>query len=1108
MKHNIQSSFVFLLASLSSPIAWAQEEEPEDIFTLSPFTINAEEDTGYRAGSTLAGTRLRTELKDVGAAVSVYTEEFLTDIDATSLEEALKFTTSTEVAGIDGNFSGGFSGENNVGARVEAAQTNRVRGLAEATLTRNYFTTDIPFDSYNSKQLTIVRGPNAVLAGAGSPGGIIDGSVNNAAFKEISNLSVRFGSMGSYRQTLSLNRVLFEDRLAVRLDLLNENRKFRQEPANEKDRRYTFSTNAILRDGESAGIFGRTTFRGSYESGKISGTPPDPLPPMMSTSGWFSETEAGKWYLNAHERRRLAGSNASGSFSPGQVIPAGGFPEGWVEGFPLYAQLALVFADPGSSTASVGLSGNLASIQGFQGVSNPGGGFFRGTGDPNRSKAGFSRTRLLDRNVFDFYNNLLTGAFDYQEKEFDATNIALEQLFLGGKAGVEIAYDDQDYFIEHDIPIAGDDTEVFIDVNRTLSVRDNNEQPILNPNFSRPFIVTRDAFSDVTNDRQRETRRVTGFIGHDFREGGESWWRSALGKHTLSALYQKSEYNLVNESFKSSWNRDASGYDISPSAGEPGTFRSQVNAWFYIGGPTIDLESQGDIRLTPIDTARPEFGESYDLQVYTGPSRTHRTITAFPERITAGYRENKETFESASLSHQAHFFSDHLVTLFSYREDESERSIGEFGTERDSSTNGDLTRAEFIVLEDPALKIGSWTKSIVGLFPEDVLFELPLESELRFFWNESENFTPAGARRNIYNRDVGPPQGQTEEFGFNLSTMRGKLDFRATWYETKVVSSSVSAGGNPYSYIQAMATRLVDAHNAEIDINDSFYGWDGLGFNSFSDAAFAFFEALPSELAMGPGTQFEPSIDSNGDGTFSVNPDSIPQLASISDTVSEGVELEAIFNPTKSWRISVSASKQEALRAGVGALEIQFAEAFLSNMEAAHGPDIFQASRNPAIGQDAPWLAQYRTETLFPIRAEAAKSGTLLPEMPEWKANIVTRYQFREGALKGFHIGGAVTWTDEKAVGYPNTEDAFGNTVADVANPFYTSDRHSVSVNCGYKRRLDLFGQKVDWNARLAIGNALGDDELIVTKINPDGSTGQVRVPPERIWSITNEFKF
>ena len=67
---------------LQAQEAETQAEEDQDIVELSPFTITASENVGYAATSTLAGTRLKTELRDVGAAISVYTEEFMVDIAA------------------------------------------------------------------------------------------------------------------------------------------------------------------------------------------------------------------------------------------------------------------------------------------------------------------------------------------------------------------------------------------------------------------------------------------------------------------------------------------------------------------------------------------------------------------------------------------------------------------------------------------------------------------------------------------------------------------------------------------------------------------------------------------------------------------------------------------------------------------------------------------------------------------------------------------------------------------------------------------------------------------------------------------------------------------
>ncbi|HEY1794474.1 MAG TPA: hypothetical protein VGG34_16295, partial [Opitutaceae bacterium] len=59
-------------ADNSSPTTTDQSQEEPTV--LSPFVVDASEDKGsYQAESTLAGTRVRTDLKDVASAISVVT---------------------------------------------------------------------------------------------------------------------------------------------------------------------------------------------------------------------------------------------------------------------------------------------------------------------------------------------------------------------------------------------------------------------------------------------------------------------------------------------------------------------------------------------------------------------------------------------------------------------------------------------------------------------------------------------------------------------------------------------------------------------------------------------------------------------------------------------------------------------------------------------------------------------------------------------------------------------------------------------------------------------------------------------------------------------------
>lgn len=75
----------------------AQEEEDEEIYELSPFEVDSRGDSGYMATHTLAGTRLNTSLKDVASSVSVFTEQFIEDLGAESIEELSNYTTNMYV---------------------------------------------------------------------------------------------------------------------------------------------------------------------------------------------------------------------------------------------------------------------------------------------------------------------------------------------------------------------------------------------------------------------------------------------------------------------------------------------------------------------------------------------------------------------------------------------------------------------------------------------------------------------------------------------------------------------------------------------------------------------------------------------------------------------------------------------------------------------------------------------------------------------------------------------------------------------------------------------------------------------------------------------------
>jgi len=77
----------------------------EQVVVLSPLAVEASEDRGYTAASTLADTRVRTEPRDVASSVSAGTRQFQRAMGATSGNRSLASSAGADVAGMGGNFA-------------------------------------------------------------------------------------------------------------------------------------------------------------------------------------------------------------------------------------------------------------------------------------------------------------------------------------------------------------------------------------------------------------------------------------------------------------------------------------------------------------------------------------------------------------------------------------------------------------------------------------------------------------------------------------------------------------------------------------------------------------------------------------------------------------------------------------------------------------------------------------------------------------------------------------------------------------------------------------------------------------------------------------------
>lgn len=203
------------------------------VVELNPFTVSTSQDRGYQAQSTLGGSRLRTDLKDVAAPTSAFTAEFLRDVAVTSTDEIGRYMVSTEYDfGEDGGAGQNFLKDN-------STRTMRMRGLTGGTISVNFFKSNFTTDTYNIERIDQSRGPNSVLFGIGNPGGSINVSTKRAELgRNSSGVAVQGRSEGGLRLEGDHNQIV-GDTLAVRVATAKDNRgSWRNYEFNDAERYY------------------------------------------------------------------------------------------------------------------------------------------------------------------------------------------------------------------------------------------------------------------------------------------------------------------------------------------------------------------------------------------------------------------------------------------------------------------------------------------------------------------------------------------------------------------------------------------------------------------------------------------------------------------------------------------------------------------------------------------------------------------------------------------------------------------------------------------------------------------------------------------------------
>lgn len=1153
---SIAAGPVDLVAQIAPEITAPKPPAAETI-ELSPFVVSTTTQSGYRATQTLAGTRLKTDLRDIAASVQILTAEFLDDVGSNSLPDLFLYTTNTEASGLNGNFSNATPGSTSVGDasnRVDPQGSQRVRGLAAADVTRNYFLTVIPTDRFNTDRVEINRGANAILFGLGSPAGIANTSMTSAEFRNFAQTKIQVDSEGSLRTELDMNSELIKRRLALRVSALRDDTKYYQRPAFQDDHRLYASLaarpwrggmlRAFAEDGKrdanrpntvppsnsidswfAAGTTVRNLMRSQLAAAGINLAVPDSLPLAFDagiqdlfTANYLTVPDVNRdGVVNAKDNsdrlallmnqvayyqdvnnRFLFHPNASRQiervYQYNQALPTGG--PGGSNSFMSNINSAQFSPALRVVPASLDPSGNRQFAY-----------LYLVSQQPWRQDPLLVPESMSNLGTFDFTRNLLSGESAFQNDRWQHYNAAFEQTAFNDRIGIEFAVDRQTYRRKSFVPYQGF-TGLFVDVMKNYLGQEN-------PNYGRPFAQARTAMNELEDERT--AFRVTAFArvkpADYFPNSRIAGW---LGEHTFTGLY--SDYDQTSKS--TAWNicyTDADGGSIFGPTDPIGSQRRILNYVVYLSDQNITtLKSPGDVRLNRMQNQQLwNPGLPTVLQTVDPNTGNLTNVSLKTAAFATAYGENTQRVKSYAGNWNSYFFNRHLVGLLGWRRDDA------FSAGYDALVGPDLLADR----KNLALTSGGTNQSAntfswsgVAHVPERYL---PRRTRLGFHYGVSENFSIGATPLDFFGKGVPNASGKTKEYGFTVNLFDDKLVARVNWFASELADRPLTGNSNVYNRFANQAILGIYAGLLESE----FYGSRAPSFDSVTGLTDP---GTPNyALAMQGLAEFRKIIPASllaQTGLTNVTADGLSKrgnAGSIGDTDdvrAKGLEVELTYNPTRSWRISASVAKQETVTTNysprmavlmsatdklIGPTGSLAKLAFFN--DASVIPPTYISVQNPTNNSIGQWL---ETNVYSIYRLYKQQEGRASDEQRKWRVNLVSNYDFRTGRLKGVGVGTAYRWQDGAAIGYPS-KLVNGLLVADINRPHMAPAETNVDAWLRYKRR--IFRDKIDWQIELRVQNLNTNAQNLIPVQSTRDEAYRVavwRVGPPQVWRLSNSFRF
>jgi iron complex outermembrane receptor protein len=179
----------FLFPGIAFGQTTSTPQKDDETLVLSPFSVQASGDVGYRANTSITGTRIATDLDKLPLSVDVMTEDLIDDAYLIKVEDVSKY-----VAGV------GL-----ILANQGDTESFNIRGFSTSTVLRNGVRFQTMTDTSNISRIEVAKGPAAILYGVTEPGGIINYVTKRPISSSMFELKQSFGPNNYYRTEADIN---------------------------------------------------------------------------------------------------------------------------------------------------------------------------------------------------------------------------------------------------------------------------------------------------------------------------------------------------------------------------------------------------------------------------------------------------------------------------------------------------------------------------------------------------------------------------------------------------------------------------------------------------------------------------------------------------------------------------------------------------------------------------------------------------------------------------------------------------------------------------------------------------------------------------------------